>query len=290
MTTPTPQAALEQRIAELEALVLQSVASNRTAIKHASSFKIRAKEPEVFHGRLNENVDRWLFNVDQYFRGAQETDDTVRVPVAASLLRGTAQAWWETVVRDNEKKGLGEEFCTWNEFKAGLAAAFRVINREDRARSQLSRLRQVTSVTKYAAEFTAVVLDIPDISDSEKYARFYEGLKKNVRVQLEIKGKPRTYGELLSQAESIDNILYDPNNRSSKPLSNDPNGPAPMELGAAYGSPNHNPQSGKRFGKLTPEVREELNKKKACLYCREVGCPGVPNTNNCPKLKAKHPK
>lgn len=297
---------LLQRIQDLEArltsipstqqfvgsIVQQALAATQEAKPPGAGISIRLKEPDTFSGGYKENVDRWLFEVEQYLRAANEHDDKRRVPIAAALLRGNALAWWEIIVNGNEKQGIDESLCSWSEFKANLTKAFRTVNREDHARDQLSKIQQKSSVSEYLVRFNAVILDIPGMSSDEKYNRFFEGLKPHLRQELVIKGKPKDYEDLVCEAERIDTVLFETSGRrnssfksNSKDKDKSKDSTTPMELGTM----NSNNTKPKFSGKLTPELRKLLEDERRCRYCREVKCPGYPDPSNCPHLKAKHP-
>ena len=221
-------------IARLEQLEAQLAAAVTTATSGRSTkITLRLKEPDLFHAKLNENVDRWLFQVEQYFQAVDENEDSHRVAFAAALLRNTAASWWEKVVRDNEKAGKEERECTWKQFKDGITSTFRSTNRVERARDQLARLTQRTSVGDYLSRFMALTFDIPDLSESEQLDKFFRGLKYNIRKQLKLKGKPTTFADMISEAQRIDSVLFEPSNGLNQSRNT---GAEPMELGALCSS------------------------------------------------------
>ncbi len=108
----------QQRIQELESRLLELTQTLRTQ-QQGSRISLRLKEPDTFSGRGKENVDRWLFQVEQYLRAAGESRDPYKVAYTASLLRGQALAWWERWVREEAKNGVDESFCPWSVFVEG---------------------------------------------------------------------------------------------------------------------------------------------------------------------------
>lgn len=259
---------LQQQLAELQ------------KSQHHSTFALRLKEPECFHGRQKENVDRWIFLVEQYFLAAKETDDASRVAFAGALLRDNAAAWWEYLVHTEERAGHREEGCTWATFKDLLQTQFRSVNREQRARDRLASLVQRKSVADYLTTFLRHTFDIPDLSESEKIDRFFRGLKPDVQKWMIMKGRPTSFAELVRVAENIDSTLFTANktNRGSNWVQQTArNDPQPMELGAITQKEQSIPKEKKK--KLTAEEREELRKAGKCFYCREQGHLAI----NCPK-------
>lgn len=275
---------------------LQDLLAELLKSKNSSgTINVRLREPDVFHGRFSDNVDRWLFQVDQYLLAAGEVASERKVAVAGSLLRGPAAIWWERMVIENAMKGHSEAECTWEQFKSGIREYFRPINYKERARDKLVNLRQTSSVADYVARFTTVAFEVDDLSDAEKKDRFFRGLKPQVATEIAIKGEPETFEEMVKMAERIDALIYrrlpgtnrqfnrQVNFNGNKANGNNNNrnsdGPTPMELGSISRVNNNNDNQERT--KLTPELRQQLIREGKCLYCREQGHIAV----NCPKKK-----
>ena len=89
-------------------------------------------------------------------------------------MTGTAAYWWFTLVLEEKVPP------TWEAFKLCIEAEFVPKDSIVRARDRLYKLKQRTTVAIYLADFRNIVIDIPGISDSEKLARFTEGLKPHI--------------------------------------------------------------------------------------------------------------
>src|SRR5258708_27353840 len=72
-------------------------------------------------------------------------------------------------------------------------------------RDRLSALKQYGAVSKYNQEFTALALQIPDLSDAEKLDRYLRGLKTSIKVDIEL-AEPTTLADAMAKAQRIDNI------------------------------------------------------------------------------------
>ena len=89
-------------------------------------------------------------------------------------MTGTAASWWFTLVLEEKVPPK------WEAFKLCIETEFVPKDSIVRARDRLNKIKQTTSVAIYLADFRNIVIDIPGISESEKLARFIEGLKPHI--------------------------------------------------------------------------------------------------------------
>lgn len=254
---------------DISQLVSDLVATKLEELDNKSSrIQLRLKEPENFSGKPRESVERWLFQVEQYFIAAGEEDDAVKVAFAGALLRDTALAWWETIVRDNVRQGTPEASCTWAQFKQHLQLQFTPVNRVRVARDKLAQLQQRTSVNAYFSTFIQLTFEIPDMGDEEKMDKFFRGLKPELKKFLTIKGLPTDFMQLVKAAEEIDSQLFLGNSYRSNPTTwSKPNdGPRPMELGTVQPVRNN-----KGVQRLPRHQLQEYIKNGQCFKCGEKG-------------------
>ena len=61
-------------------------------------------------------------------------------------------------------------------------------NEEDRARAELSKLKQHRSVRAYTTEFNRLMLKLPMLSEEDKLYEFKKGLKTDIKIQVELRG------------------------------------------------------------------------------------------------------
>lgn len=277
-------ATLEERLAQMQARL--DVYENRAV---QSTINLRLESPDTFSAKKHENVDRWLFQVEQYLRASNQASDPIRVAYASALLRGDAQKWWENKVTAAATVGLDESRCTWVEFKTMISQQFQVVNKELKARDALASLVQKGAVSDYVSKFTTLAFDVPDLSLAEKHDRFFRGLKYKVRMEIMLKGIPDDYDELVRLAERIDTILFEmnsgnrntgngkgwkqKNNYSAANGGSNANGPTPMDIGAVDND-----------SRMTPELRIQYLKEGKCFFCKEPGHIAI----NCPKKKKRN--
>jgi Retrotransposon gag protein. len=67
----------------------------------------------------------------------------------------------------------------------------------------LKKCHQVGSVQNYIAEFTAIAFQINDMSDDEKFHKFKDGLKDNIRHEMERRTLPKDLWTWQSQAQYL---------------------------------------------------------------------------------------
>ena len=65
---------------------------------------------------------------------------------------------------------------TFDDFKRELKRQFFPENIEEEARGRLHRLKQSDSVRDYVKEFTTLLLEVPDTSDTDAIFLFMDGL------------------------------------------------------------------------------------------------------------------
>ncbi|KAJ3278050.1 hypothetical protein HK104_002705, partial [Borealophlyctis nickersoniae] len=203
--------------------------------------------------------------------------DYDRILTAAAHLTGTADIWWGSQDQTT--------IATWAAFETALKKQFSPVNTVQVARHKLANIRQTKSVQDYQEHFQQLLLQIPDISDSEKVDRFIRALKPNVHLQVNLVTsvytgtKEITFAWICELAGTADTVLFNSttNNRPSQPRGPTINGPVPMDIDTV--TTDNKPQ------KLTDKASEWLRKNKGCFFCRK---PNVDHTaKNCPeKLKA----
>lgn len=96
------------------------------------------------------------------------------VSMATMYLTGDAKLWWRTRYEDVQSGRCTID--TWEDLKRELKAQFLPENVEYLARKSLKRLKQTGSVHFYVKQFSALMLDIRDMSEKDKLFDFLDGL------------------------------------------------------------------------------------------------------------------
>ena len=265
------QAPQQPEMTNAQALTL--IADLQNQIARGSAIKLQLQSPDVFNGKKNEKIGRWLFQVEQYLRAANELRHDRMVAYAASLLRKDASTWWEDVCKNYGRYGVDESQFTWQQFKELITTEFAETNEEMKAREKLGALEQRGSVADYKVHFKTLAFAIPSLSEHDKKVQFYSGLKKEIKLQIatNTNGNPMSYDlkQLMDTAEILDDIFFEAKKKSGgnstyggkkSAGSGSGSGPTPMELGSV-----------EKIPKLTDQERDRCKREGLCLACREKG-------------------
>lgn len=233
------------------------------AESNLGSINLRPNKPDAFDGRRDYlTVNTWLFKVQQYLQlsalsGANaEITDESRIMFASSYLTSTAASWWYTVIQ------AGRTPTTWEEFRSMILSEFVPEDHVRRARDRLRRLKQTSSVSKYIAEFRNCVLMINDVSAGERFDRFVQGLKKEVRLEV-LKSQASEFEEATRIALRVDSALWSQNDfRTSFGSTGKANDP--MEIG--------NLQHTNQSSDAQRRRRAHDLKNNLCVACHKKGC------------------
>ena len=124
-----------------------------------------------------------------------------------------------------------------------------------------------------------LALQIPDMTEGEKFWRFKEGLNINLRKEV-TREKCTTYEEavqLVLRLDAVDN-KYIGKNYTNRTFNSRPSqASTPMEIDAIQVAINTSTPAKlskeelkKKFsGRSTPDMKDEMKKLGVCFYCRE---------------------
>ncbi|KAF2282496.1 hypothetical protein GH714_044019 [Hevea brasiliensis] len=164
----------------------------------------RAKipEPKSFGGaRDAREVDNFIFDMELYFTATKNDSDAGQLKMVPMYLANDAKLWWRTKV---EQSISGQcSIVTWDDFKKALKAQFYPENVAYNARCKLAELQHTGSIREYVRSFTALMLDIKDMSEADRLFNFQKGLKPWARNELVRRGV-KELNTALAAAESLD--------------------------------------------------------------------------------------
>jgi hypothetical protein len=286
-------ALLQQQLAEAQgqiASLMTQLNSQQTAPATPRPAQNGAKlaQPAPFRGSSDKRVlvQDWLFSLNCYFKAANIVSERERINYAVCLFQDHAAQWYRLQCL---RAPDGEPYDSWDDLQDALEKQFMPVNFEKRARDQLAALKQTTSVRRYVQEFTNLCLNVPDLHPSEQFHRFVQGLKANVRREVELQD-PLTFEEATRIAERVDSISFAHCSESSRafaPRRTYPSSrPEPMELdhlNVRGRRPSNAPPPPPPHTRLSAEDRRRLRDTNACFYCRQPGhlmanCPVRPKT------------
>ena len=133
----------------------------------------------VFNGKVTENIDSWLAEVEKAVENYNEKE---KIELAVSHLRDPAALQtFQTFNETNKTNHL-----TWKEFKRVMQLKHRPTNYQAKLRSRLETIKENDGrFDEYANDFRSIIADIENMSEQDKIYRFLSGLEERMRVKLE---------------------------------------------------------------------------------------------------------
>jgi hypothetical protein len=132
----------------------------------------RPEGPPKFHGRTGEDVEAWLFQLEESNRLFPITDEHQRIRYVALSLRETASRWY-TAMQMSEPPQITD----WESFTTKLRQQFVHLDQRWVARNSIHSLKQMGSVRDYSVKFRNLQIQIPDMSAPDALDRYVRGLK-----------------------------------------------------------------------------------------------------------------
>ena len=162
-------------------------------------------------------------------------------------------------------RAKSEQLASWHDLCNQIKSVFAPVSEQQAARDRLGALRQLNTVSNFAAEFRRLILLLPELPESEKIDKFIRKLKPSIAKEVYLRD-PQTLDEALRIAERCDMISWrlrgKPSNfpafNNSNNSSSGSNDTVPMEIGVT------------KMTKLTDEERRALMANIGCLYCRKM--------------------
>ncbi|KAE8719061.1 cytochrome P450 78A7-like [Hibiscus syriacus] len=153
-------------------------------------------KPKKFKGsRSAQDVENFLWGLDQYFAAMGIMEDAKKVCIASVYLSEVALMWWQR--RCNDVKRGTAPIATWEEFQAEFKEQFYPEYAEDEARSKLRRFKQEGSLREHVRKF---VEPSQSLSLASRVWTPNQSQSSEEAVAIGT-GRPRTLGEGLSTEE-----------------------------------------------------------------------------------------
>ena len=168
---------------------------------HSAPKPPKPPKPDKFQGDRSGAASNWLHQMTLYLTLSGLLGTAQAVPHAVSFLIGAARTWWRT------QEASGSPPTTWTTFKAAFLEAFQTLDAERIARDNMENLRQRTSVTDYANQFSGLLLEVPHMHPADAIYQFVKGLKPQIRLHVELQ-RPSTVNDAMRLAEAADSALY----------------------------------------------------------------------------------
>ena len=164
--------------------------------------QMKPKEPPMFTGKKDQDVDIWLHQVEDYFALTKPSDED-GVAYLVLMLQGFARDWWEAEVKSHH----GRQPATIAEMMMLLKAAFSSPLRERHARAEIRNLRQKPGedYREYASRYKSLLARLPpgSYSDSTAMDDWIFGLNPPFGERV-MTLKPRTLQEAISIMGELD--------------------------------------------------------------------------------------
>ncbi|KAL0360364.1 UNVERIFIED_CONTAM: hypothetical protein Sradi_3720900 [Sesamum radiatum] len=156
--------------------LLQRAVSNAPVVAHDAGARLRIPEPKAYDSaRDTKEVENFFFDMEQYFLAANVEDEATKVTTATMYLKGDAKLWWRTKYAEIQANQV--RLDTWVLLREAIREQFFPENIEYNARRALRKLEHTGSMQDYVKSFSALMLDIRDMSEKDKLFTFMEGLK-----------------------------------------------------------------------------------------------------------------
>ncbi|KAL0447552.1 UNVERIFIED_CONTAM: hypothetical protein Slati_1883100 [Sesamum latifolium] len=164
--------------------LLQRAVSNAPVVAHDVGARFRIPEPKAYGGaRDAKKIENFLFDMEQYFLAANVEDEARKVSTATMYLTGDAKLWWRIKYSEIQANQVRLDTCAL--LREAIRVQFFPENVEYNAGPALRKLEHIGSMQDYVKSFSALMLDIRDMSEKDKLFTFMEGLKPWARLELQ---------------------------------------------------------------------------------------------------------
>ncbi|KAK3041506.1 hypothetical protein RJ639_000125 [Escallonia herrerae] len=172
------------------------------------SARPRVPETKSYGGaRDAKELENFFFDIEQYFRAIIVDSKATKVSMAAMYLVGDAKLWWRKKYAEIEDGSC--VINTWEILKRELKSQFFPENTAFNARKALLECKHIGLVWEYCQAFSALMLDINDMSAVDRLFFFMEGLKPWARTELN-RRRVNNLNEAIIATESLSDYNSEP--------------------------------------------------------------------------------
>ncbi|KAL0395007.1 UNVERIFIED_CONTAM: hypothetical protein Slati_4466900 [Sesamum latifolium] len=222
--------------------------------------------------------------MEQYFLAANVEDEARKVSTATMYLTGDAKLWWRT--KYSEIQANQVRLDTWVLLREAIRVQFFPENVEYNARRALRKLEHTGSMQDYVKAFSALMLDIRDMSEKDKLFTFMEGLKPWARLELQ-RQRVTDLGSAMTAVEHLtDFVLETRKDRQTmpNPVQNKTGGAKSFRSNSNRGGGDRKPHA--QTGSQGSSSRNKPQENRQGAPQRNTGCflcDGPHRYRNCPK-------
>lgn len=173
---------------------------------------LRTYKPPAYSGEKGEELDTWIFQLEEYFATVGNVTDQQKIRIASLLFKGQTAEWW----RDVNARSAEQRPSTWTAFVQTLTTMFMPIGRSKLARDKLAvaRQRERDTLAFYTNYMRRLYLAIPDMAEGEKVDRYVRGLQTRLYKEVIVKD-PATFDEAVAIATRYDALVRTPDHSTA---------------------------------------------------------------------------
>lgn len=286
-TIPAEAVTVDSATSEVDDTAIRTEQHERT---HVKEFKM--PDVEYFKGDCYQ-YDNWCTELSLKFSNEPQrfATESAKINYAASFLRGPALKWYKPHLDKNSHS----TFKTWMSFYEAMSAVFADPNELGTAKRELSRLRQTTTASSYAADFSRLT-HVLGYNDRARIDLFLTGLKREVRDAIKNMQLPEDYNKLVKEIIRVDNGLsaFKASESGTNILQRQSFGRGTMDRNSSTNTsvdnskrtyePKRGNEERKTQYRLSDEEHQRRLQNHLCLNCGEAGHIG----HDCPKRKPQN--
>ena len=143
--------------------------------------RVAAGAAPQFEGRSNDiEAHRWSIAMERWFETAKLIDEKEKVIIAASVMRESAQSWWQSKKDSKEADAID----TWEKFKAAALAQFLPLDVKRWALGELKSLisRSNSDVRAYTSKYYEINQLLKNRDELDRIMDYESGLPADYRA------------------------------------------------------------------------------------------------------------